>query len=42
MEKRKKQILTSDLIEQTNQIKKGIELEDIPKIEAKISYKNDE
>lgn len=41
MEKRKKQILTSDLIEQTNQIKKGIELEDIPKIEAKITYKTD-
>lgn len=42
MEKRKKQILTSDLIEQTNQIKKGIELEDIPKIEANITYKTDE
>jgi len=41
MEKRKKQILTSDLIEQTNQIKKGIELENIPKIEAKITYKTD-
>ena len=41
MEKRKKQILTSDLIEQTNQIKKGIELEEIPKIEAKITYKKD-
>lgn len=41
MEKRKKQILTSDLIEQTNQIKKGIELEEIPKIEAKITYKVD-
>jgi len=42
MEKRKKQILTSDLIEQTNQIKKGIELENIPKIEAKITYKTNE
>lgn len=42
MEKRKKQILTSDLIEQTNQIKKGIELEEIPKIETSLFYKNEE
>ena len=42
MEKRKKQILTNDLIEQTNQIKKEIEFEDIPKIEASITYKKEE
>lgn len=41
MEKRKKQILTNDLIDQTNQIKKEIELGEIPQIETNISYKND-
>lgn len=41
MEKRNKQILTKDLIEKTKQIKKEIELRDIPEIEAKITYKEE-
>jgi len=39
MEKRNKPILTKDLIEKTQQIKKEIELRNIPEIEAKISFK---
>jgi hypothetical protein len=44
MEKRNKPILTKDLIEKAQQIKKEIELRKIPEIEAKISFKevNDE
>ncbi len=41
MEKRKKQILTNDLIEQTNKIKNKIKLEEIPKIEANVAFKED-
>ena len=41
MEKRKKQILTKDLIDDVNQIKKEIELREIPQIEAKITFKED-
>ncbi len=41
MEKRNKQILTKDLIEKTKQIKKEIELREIPEIEAKITYKEE-
>ncbi|WP_242085136.1 hypothetical protein [Aestuariivivens sediminis] len=41
MEKRKKPILTKDLIDQTNQLKKEIELRNIPQIEAKITFKED-
>jgi len=41
MEKRNKQILTKDLIEKTKQIKKEIELREIPEIEAKITYKKE-
>jgi hypothetical protein len=40
MEKRKKQILTKDLIDKANQIKKEIELRNIPEIEAKITLKS--
>lgn len=40
MEKRKKQIMTNDLIEKTKQIKKEIELRDIPEIEASITFKD--
>ena len=40
MEKREKQILTKDLIDKANQIKKEIELREIPKIEAKITFKD--
>ena len=39
MEKRKKQILTNDLIDEKNQINKEIELREIPQIEAKITFK---
>ena len=38
MEKRKKQILTQDLIDEKNQINKEIELREIPLIEATITY----
>lgn len=41
MEKRKKQILTRDLIDKTNKIKKEIELREIPEIEAKITLKSE-
>ena len=41
MEKRKKQILTKDLIDQTNQIKKEMEISDIPQIEANIPFEED-
>ncbi|RLD27654.1 MAG: hypothetical protein DRI75_08935 [Bacteroidetes bacterium] len=41
MEKRKKQILTKDLIDDVNQIKKEIELREIPQIESKIIFKED-
>lgn len=39
MEKRNKKILTKDLIEKTNQIKKEVELREIPEIEANITFK---
>tara|TARA_B100001093_G_C26860613_1_gene1030048 strand:- start:24903 stop:26078 length:1176 start_codon:yes stop_codon:yes gene_type:complete len=42
MEKRKKQILTKDLKDQSEKIKKEIELREIPDIEANIEFKNDE
>jgi len=42
MEKRKKQILTKDLKNQSEKIKKEIELREIPDIEANIEFKNDE
>ena len=42
MEKRKKQILTNDLKNQSEKIKKEIELREIPDIEANIEFKNDE
>jgi hypothetical protein len=41
MEKRNKPILTKDLIEKTKQIKKEIELREIPEIEAKITFKKE-
>jgi len=41
MEKRKKQILTKDLIDEKNQIIKEIELREIPQIEAKITFKEE-
>jgi len=41
MEKRKKQILTKDLIDEKNQLTKEIELREIPQIETKITYKED-
>ena len=39
MEKRNKKILTKDLIEKANQIKKEVELREIPEIEANITFK---
>jgi len=39
MEKRKKIILTQDLVDSANQLKKEIEIRDIPKIDAKITYR---
>jgi hypothetical protein len=39
MEKRNKPILTKDLKDQTEQIKKELEIREIPEIEAKISFK---
>jgi hypothetical protein len=42
MEKRKKQILTKDLIDEKNQLTKEIELREIPQIEAKITYKEED
>ena len=39
MEKRNKPILTKDLKDQTEQIKKELEIRDIPEIEAKITFK---
>jgi len=39
MEKRKKQILTKDLIDDVNEIKKEIEIREIPQIETKITFK---
>jgi len=41
MEKRKKQILTKELKNQSEKIKKEIELREIPEIEANIEFKND-
>lgn len=40
MEKRNKPILTKDLKDQTEQIKKELEIREIPEIEAKITFKN--
>ena len=42
MEKRKKQILTKDLKNQSDKIKKEIELREIPEIEANIEFKKNE
>ena len=42
MEKRKKQILTKDLKNQSDKIKKEIELREIPDIEANIEFKKNE
>ena len=42
MEKRKKQILTKDLKNQSEKIKKEIELREIPDIEANIKFKKNE
>ncbi len=42
LEKRKKQILTKDLKNQSEKIKKEIELREIPDIEANIEFKNNE
>jgi len=39
MEKRKKQILTKDLQDKTNQLKREIEIREIPEIQAKITFK---
>ncbi len=39
MEKRNKQILTKDLIERVNQIKKEVELREIPLIETESTFK---
>jgi hypothetical protein len=41
MEKRKKQILTKDLKEKSEEIKKEIELRDIPEITTQIKFKED-
>ena len=41
MEKRNKPILTKDLKDQTEQIKKELEIREIPEIEAKISFKEE-
>jgi len=40
MEKRNKPILTKDMKDQTEQIKKELEIREIPEIEAKITFKN--
>ena len=40
MEKRNKPILTKDLKDQSEQIKKELEIREIPEIEAKISFKD--
>jgi hypothetical protein len=40
MEKRNKPILTKDLKDQTEQIKKELEIREIPEIEAKITFKD--
>ena len=42
MEKRNKQILTQELIDKRAQLNKEIEIREIPKIDAKISFKEDE
>tara|TARA_B100000902_G_scaffold344206_1_gene349440 strand:- start:13519 stop:14697 length:1179 start_codon:yes stop_codon:yes gene_type:complete len=42
MEKRKKQILTKDLREKSKQIKKEIEIRNIPEIDANIKFKSKE
>ena len=42
MEKRKKRILTKDLKNQSDKLKKEIDLREIPEIEAKIEFKNNE
>jgi hypothetical protein len=42
MEKRNKQILTQELIDKRVQLNKEIEIREIPKIDAKISFKEDE
>ena len=39
-ERRKKQILTKDLKEQSEKISKEIEIRDIPEIKANITFKN--
>ena len=41
MEKRKKQILTKDLKEKSEEIQKEIELRDIPEITTQIKFKED-
>jgi len=41
MEKRRKPILTQELMEKQKEIQKEIELREIPEIEAKITYKNE-
>ena len=41
MEKRKKQILTKDLKEKSDEIQKEIELRDIPEITTQIKFKED-
>ena len=38
MEKRNKQILTKDLLEKSNQIKKEIQIREIPEIQANIEF----
>ena len=40
MEKRNKSIITKDLKDQTEQIKKELEIREIPEIEAKITFKD--
>jgi hypothetical protein len=42
MEKRNKQILTKDLIEKSTQIKKEIQIRDIPEIQANIEFVEEE
>ena len=42
MEKRNKQILTKDLIEKSTQIKKEIQIRDIPEIQANIEFIEEE
>ena len=42
MEKRNKQILTQELIEKKVQLNKEIEIREIPKIDAKINFKEND